>query len=451
MLFQNGRVIWKEGIFLQPQHFQAFERYLQSSFDSRLSIENQFCFGITELKIDENALTNGTLVLERCSGVFPDGTICSIPNDHPTPQSRSVSGHFGYDRQDLGIHLGVAVVKEGRSSVFQTGTDNPSRYSVFTAKITDEVTGTEKKEIELGKLNFKLFFEEEPFDGYSTLQIGVLRRGAGGVIELKREFVAPLLKIGASEFIMTCLRNLLEILYAKSDMLSDKRSVSRSGLARFTPGDETSFRLLQTLNSVIPLLNYYYSNGMVHPFELYKTLIFLSGSLSAFSSEITLKDFPLYSHNNIWLSLNRLIEMIRSVLDSSSSSGCIILSFEETEPSVYNCQINDRRIFFDARFFLGLSADVPDKELIVGSLQRIKMSSKEGLNLLIQSAMPGLPLFHLPDPPESIPGKPGFLYFGLDQQNSIWDEVRNSGSMAFYFPHNYKNLKIELFAIREQV
>ncbi|NLD98976.1 MAG: type VI secretion system baseplate subunit TssK, partial [Fibrobacter sp.] len=75
--------------------------------------------------------------------------------------------------------------------------------------------------------------------------------------------------------------------------------------------------------------------------------------------------------------------------------------------------------------------------------------SRDRLDLLISSAMPGLQLLHNSRPPEGLSTKPGFVYFALDQQSQFWRGMQSSASIAFYFPNNYPELKLEMLALKE--
>ena len=72
-----------------------------------------------------------------------------------------------------------------------------------------------------------------------------------------------------------------------------------SGKATFSSTEETAFRLLETVNTYTPLLNHYHFEPRVHPFELFKLLTQFAGALTAYSSEVSLKDLSRYDHENL--------------------------------------------------------------------------------------------------------------------------------------------------------
>ncbi|MCX7727055.1 MAG: type VI secretion system baseplate subunit TssK [Chitinispirillaceae bacterium] len=450
-MLENSKVIWKEGMFLQPQHFQQLERYFFNTINSRMGIYHPFFYGVLEVEIDRDALVNSLFTLTRCTGILPDGTIFSMPREDTAPTARSFADFFSHDQNSLDVFLALPLVLTNKPNVSSAATGESYynlRYKSKMANISDEVFGTQRKEIEIGLLNFQILFGGESLDDFSTLQIARLKRAPNGQITIEDNYIPPLLHIGGSRFLMSMLRSLLEMLVAKCNSLAQGRRQVEGGFAEFSSSEETAFRLLETLSTYTPLLNYHFNTPVIHPFELYTLLMMFAGSLSTFSTEVSLKDFPKYNHHNLSATYLTLIKIIRTVLEADISAACITIPVEQINQAVYMAKVPDEKLFKTAKFYFGVSAKVPEKELIVGVLQRIKMSSRDRLELLISSAMPGLPLKHCLTVPEELSTKPGYLYFSLDQNNPFWEGIKTSGTIAFYFPNNFPELKMELLALK---
>ena len=72
---ENNRIVWSEGLFLRPQHFQQQERYLEGYVRGpRRRRCVRIRWGFTELEIERDLLAIGKFGLRRARGVFPDGT-----------------------------------------------------------------------------------------------------------------------------------------------------------------------------------------------------------------------------------------------------------------------------------------------------------------------------------------------------------------------------------------
>ena len=70
----DNKVVWGEGLFLQPQHLQQQERYLEWLIRGSTSALTPFSYGFTRLEIDADLLTLGKFALRSASGLMPDGT-----------------------------------------------------------------------------------------------------------------------------------------------------------------------------------------------------------------------------------------------------------------------------------------------------------------------------------------------------------------------------------------
>ena len=451
---KRRKVIWKEGMFLQPQHFQQADRFFEQSLAAQWMYRNPFFSGLMESTVDATALAGGVFALTACTGIFPDGTVFSIPKEDDPPAPRSFADHFSHDQQSCDVFLGLPLPLEGRAIVADgepTGDESGSagRYRSQNCTLIDEVSGSQKKLIELGAYNFSLLFGGENLDNYTTLQIARLKRKPNGQIDLLDDYIPPLAQIGGSEYLLNQLRGLLEMLLAKSTALAQGRKEGVGGKATFSSAEEGSFRLLETINTYAPMINHFHFEPRMHPFELFKLLTQCAGALTAFSSQISLRDLKRYDHNNLSGTFAGLIGMIKLVIEADLDTGCVSVPLEQVDQATYVGKLQNERLLTTAKFYLGVSARVSEKELIIGVAQRIKMSSRDRLDLLIASAMPGLPLIHAARPPEGLSTKPGYLYFALDQQSQFWRGMQSAGSIAFYFPNNYPELKVELLALRQ--
>ena len=55
----SGKVVWSEGMFLQPQHFQQHDRYVQALVERRAAGLRPYSWGFSTLKIDPQQLLLG--------------------------------------------------------------------------------------------------------------------------------------------------------------------------------------------------------------------------------------------------------------------------------------------------------------------------------------------------------------------------------------------------------
>src|SRR5262250_555408 len=81
----DNRVIWSEGTFLQPQHLQQHDRYLEAYVELRTRALRPYSWGFLELDLDETLLELGKLAVRSVRGALPDGTPFDCPARDPLP------------------------------------------------------------------------------------------------------------------------------------------------------------------------------------------------------------------------------------------------------------------------------------------------------------------------------------------------------------------------------
>ena len=69
----NPKVLWGEGLFLRPQHFQQQDQYHEARLHEIAGALHPYAWGVGSLKLDHDALANDTLRLSELSLIFQDG------------------------------------------------------------------------------------------------------------------------------------------------------------------------------------------------------------------------------------------------------------------------------------------------------------------------------------------------------------------------------------------
>ena len=69
---RKNKVIWSEGLFLKPTHFQQHDRYVEGFVEKRCRLLSSFSWGFDELNIDVDLLNQGKLSIKSARGVLPD-------------------------------------------------------------------------------------------------------------------------------------------------------------------------------------------------------------------------------------------------------------------------------------------------------------------------------------------------------------------------------------------
>jgi type VI secretion system protein ImpJ len=89
---------------------------------------------------------------------------------------------------------------------------------------------------------------------------------------------------------------------------------------------------------------------------------------------------------------------------------------------------------------------MPALELVAVPV-RLKLGAPDDLERIIRSALPGVPLTHMPQIPASVPVRPNTYYFSLAAKGTLYENALKTGALAVYAPDGIPGLKIGLIAI----
>jgi len=452
----NSKVLWKEGMFLEPHHFQLSERFLTAHADMRIGSLSYagFQYGFTELAIGRDALLGGNFTIANAAGVFPDGGCFKIgAGAHSKPLTRSFSGYCKPDQQTLNVYL---VIPNDVTGMSLNSADNGtalagSRYVETQALISDELTSDNNKEITIGTPNYQIRFEGEPLNGCVWLLAARLIRNGAGFMELDRGYSPPVLFFRCSDALTDRAHGLLELLWAKIGSLARCRGQAEQGRLFFSASEAGAFSLFNTLCTSAPLLSRLCELPQIHPFKIYTHLVTLYGGLLSFMPEISLDMVPPYDHDNPGTVFAALEERIRDALGAEFWTATAQISLERVSAVMWSCRFPDERFAKSVNLFIGVASESQQKSLVIDVLQRMRVCSRDKLDLIVSSSTPGLTLIRVQKIPEGLAAKPGFIYFAIDKQSPLWLDVETSGTLGVYFPgEEYGDVKLELLALKHE-
>lgn len=444
------KVVWNEGMLLTPHHLQQWDNYVEDQITSRFAAFMPYEWGVINLQVNHESISNGVFELIHCQAIMPDGLLVNLPQPDPLPEARALAKHFDTTTESVEIYLAIATKRIGSANFQPLSKEKNStiRYSQTPSTVVDETTGESEQQLAFAKPNFCLLFADELKEGYSSLKIAEIIRTATGQLTISENYIPPILTLSASTWLLNMLRQLIEILITKSTTLGDQRRQRATSLADFTTSEVAVFWLLHTVNGSIPKLTHLLRTRIVHPERLYETLAELAGKLITFAIDQHPKDIVRYDHTNLFLTFSQLMSQIRELLETVIPTRCVAIPLENIRESLYVGRVQDERLLREAAFFLAIKAQVPESFLIDRVPRIIKVASRDVIDAVVGSALPGVTLRHASPPPPPIPTRVGFHYFGLDSIGPYWDTIRGSKTIAIYVPDEFPEVKLELYAVK---
>jgi type VI secretion system protein ImpJ len=442
------RVVWAKGMFLSPQHFQAQDDFFEDALQFRCSTSSNCNWGLTDIAVDHESLSNGLFRLRNCRGVFSEGLSVHLPDSDPAPESREIAPYFPPTAPHADVFLALPEKRVRGRNISIAQSDAPTRYIAQLCNLTDQISGTDEKPVQVCAKNLRIAFGSEALDGLSLIRISRVVRNASGAYMVDPQFVPPSLSLEASEYVLILLRRLVETLAAKAASLSAQRRQKGRSQAAFQSGDIGAFWLLHTINTYLPKLKHLWTQRRRHPEDLYITMLTLAGSLTTFALTGESGNLPDYDHNELGRCFTELNGKIHELLETAIPTRCVAVPLQLQEKSTWAGNIKDGELFRQTNFVLSVNAKMGVDDLIRQVPRLIKVSPPAELPRLIRNALPGITLRHLPVPPDGIPMKLDRQYFALDQTGLLWDGLARDREVRVFVPEEIANPDFELLVVK---
>jgi type VI secretion system protein ImpJ len=444
----HNKVLWTEGMFLQPQHFQQQDRFAARQLEGRIAGTQPWAWGFAALQLDEAALLQGKLMLAAARGVLPDGLAFALPGDDPAPLALDVPPEARDALVVLALPAARPGVPESDAESAEGGvTAMPPRWRAATVEAADvNATSLREAPLQVGRLNLRLMLASEATEGHVALGVArVIERRADGRVVLDSAYVPPMLHAPAHAVLDSHVREVHGMLHQRGEALAARLAQpGRGGV-----GEIADFLLLQVVNRFQPLFAHAQRLPLMHPERLYDMCLGLAGELSTFREQRRPIAYPEYRHDDLAGCFRVVMNDLRQSLSMVLEQTAIPIDLQERKHGVRVAIVGDANLLRNAVFVLAVSAQMPSEALRLRFPTQVKIGPAERIRDLVNLALPGVALRALPVAPRQIPFHAGFNYFELETRGSeLWKQLEASGNLAMHVAGDFPGLALELWAIR---
>jgi type VI secretion system protein ImpJ len=441
----RSKVVWTQGMFLLPHHFQQEARYVEHLVDLRVRAAGPFAWGFATFALDESQLELGRIGLVRASGVLPDGTPFLLPQVDALPAPFEVPT----DMKNEQVVLAAPVTREGQTEVTFNGAepDSMARYHVNDESLRDHSSANDDPEpIQTGSLRLRLMRARDAGEGYATLGIARVaeRRGDGPVV-LDRTYVPPQTRLDTTAQLSAMASLLHGLVQQRAQLLA-----ARMGQLSHGVSEMADFLMLQALNRATPVFHQHANAPHGHPRELHQVCLQLAGDLATFSSvNRHPPEYPLYKHDDLQGSFAPILADLRRMLSTVLERNAQQIELTDRTHGVRTAVIPDQELARTANFIIAVNAQMPAEQLRQRFPAQSKLGPVDRIRDLVNLQLPGVGLRSLPVAPRQLPFHAGYHYFELDRGGDLWKQLERNGSLALHVAGDFPGLELELWAIRQ--
>jgi type VI secretion system protein ImpJ len=441
----DSKVVWSEGMFLNPQHFQQQDRYLERYIASKCSAYGAYGWGLHEFEIDQQLLKLGKVSVLHARGILPDGTPFNFPDIDEAPPVIDVPA----GAHNCVVFLGVPVKRPGAVEVMPK--DNVqvlARYYTSEIQVRDvTIEGGDSQTLDTARLRLRLLLETDDLSGYAC--VGLIRiaeaRDDKNIL-LDENYLATCLDVKAVPKISGFIAELVGLLRHRGEAIAGRLADTRRG----GTAEIADYMLLQVVNRLEPFANHLSLMNGLHPVEFYAEALQMAGEISTFVAKNKRPpSFTLYLHDNLQHTFTPVMNTLREYLSMVYEQTAVSMNLVEKKYGIYVSEITDRSLLSSSMFVLAVHADVKEDVIRTRLPAQIKIGSVERIRQLVNAAMPGIAIKPLPVAPRQVPFRTGYTYFELDRHSEYWKELQVSGGFALHLGGDFPGIEMEFWAIRQ--
>ena len=413
----KNKIVWREGTFLYPQHFQQMESHLETSLQAStnmlaadLAPEN----GIAKAAINEETLTLGQFSIDYCQGQLPDQTYFELAEtlvlDIPTGTVDEV------------IYLVVPMYLSGKNNF--DNDNNASRFATKYQRVFDLSSSEQEQiEVETAKLNIGLKLSDDNLEGYCKLAVAkVLEVDDNGKVVLDKSFIPQCITIGASHYILERLKELEILANTKANQL-----MSRLQAAVDTQKSLALYQDQQMLNTVYQWLPWLEALLQSPNYKLGRFFLELKQFESALNSTnlVERSAWKPLTGDQLFKQIQPTLSNIKAALSITQQSNVIEIPWDDAlfaSRRMLLSKIKGNEINNSTRLIVAVTAEQNQVSKDVFRTG-FKLAGNKSIVNCLKNATPGIVVNALPYPPPELKNQAMTHYFQIETEDALWQQV----------------------------
>ncbi len=403
-------------------------------------------WGLSSLRLDEEALKIGRLSIKSARGVLPDGTPFSIPEEYAAPLAIEI----GTETKESLVHLALPLVRSGMPefAIDMGPTTALSRFVGQDQRVEDNVQGIgDPADMKLGQLNLRLMLDDDPRSGFCSIAVArIIERRSTGQLILDESFIPPALECRGFARLQDFLIEARNLVRHRADTLAARLNQSQQKGV----GEIGDFMMLQVANRFDPWLTHLGERESLHPEALFAVLVQAAGEFATFSERRKRRarvQVP-YRHEDLKGTFEPLMFDFRELLTEVINPNAVPIPLQERAAGLYTGMVPDPELLRTAMFVLAVNADKTGEFVRTRFPAQVKIGPPDKIRDLVRLHLPAIAVEPLPMAPPRMPYYAGFTYFQLDRSSELWKQLDVTKVLALHIAGDFPGLQLELWALK---
>ena len=440
----SSKVIWKEGMFITPQHFQQQERYLSWYIDNTFDAGAEFGTkaGFASLEINHDLLKIGKFAVANSSGFLPGGGYFSHDGE--------VVMDVPPDAVEKIVFLTLPVAKKGVPEYVEQG-DLLTRYVGKDITVFDSTSDDNNSvEVLVGNPNIRLMLEGQDLSGFLVLPVArVLQTSSDGEVILDGSFLPVTAVLAASAQLVERVREIETLIISRARVQLSKITADVNPNTQHVLFRE--YMLLQSLYRWRPWFATVLHECKLSTPTLYLNLCQFDAELASVSAE-PCPSFETLDPKNAYSQFNQVLSSLRARLTLAQQESVVEFDVNAelfSENRLMRIAIADPQGFAKHRFFLSVNAGATRIDELQELFQHVsKLAGSRVISELIRRSLSGINLIPLPIAPAELKPEVNTFYFRIDTDSDFWREIiETQDIITLHVDSRIPDPRVRFFAI----
>ncbi len=478
-------LLWHQGLFLQPQHLQLKDKHDLSQFTPYYHHFKPYLKGVVRIDLNEKGLLNYMMSVHGGEFWFPDMTY-AVLGENAILEARDFRELFPADGGSMMVYVGLKAWMDDRPNVTEiseTSTDIRSvttRFAVVREEkdVRDLHLGEARAQVKRMVHVLRLFFGSEVSHApnYHILPVARVER-KGENLHLSSEYVPPCVDINASGTLSELIRSMVDTVIGSAMGFGAYKRSRGIHHAELGSKDMVHLMVLSTINRYVPYFHALISEQKtVHPHEVYDAIRRFTGELSTFSTEVSVLgnlehesrsgaktripegqeegaalvvSLKPYNHEDLWACFSSAVKLVEHLIKEITTGPDHVLDIVFSDP-YYSCAMDEAHFKNGYTYYLVMKTDMDHQDVVNAVDTNIKITAPSLMTTLVERSLPGIPVKHLPTPPQGLPRRTNGIYFRIDNSREEFKNIRQEGRLSLFWYEPPDDLEMELMMVKDQ-